>query len=217
MDGASYLSDRFREDLDAIIKKICGNSDPMLKARLEELRDKLVQLHIKNMAKINHSVMEIVCAKYLIQSGYKVDVERFLDGLSCDIYALKGMGSLIVEVETGFVPPEHALNPLTYCKARVASKITRYSSFANKFILAAPPHYIMQIPPPLTKPPRYRTDDEIREVKRLCDLYYRNPPVSVEEIRNARLHTIYIIDVDRAEIREMDPAEYIERSMDWRY
>ncbi|MFQ6094809.1 MAG: hypothetical protein ACE5NN_01580 [Candidatus Bathyarchaeia archaeon] len=209
--------EKFEADLDSLLRKLGANCDLSSGTKLKILRDKLVRLHKENMVKINHSVMELVCAKYLVLSGYEVDVERFLDGLSCDIYALKGLGSLIVEVETGFVPPDHALDPLTYCKARIASKITRYSGYADKFSLASPPHYIMQIPQALTKPPRFRADDEIAEIKRLCDLYYKNPPVSLKEIRNARLHTIYIVDVDRAEVIETDPMAYSQKSEEWRY
>lgn len=211
------MSEKFENDLDLLLRKLCRNSDVRVERKLNDLRNKLVSLHMKNMAKINHSAMELVCAKYLILSGYDVDVERFLDSISCDVYAVKGFGSLIVEVETGFVPPEHALDPLTYSKARIASKITRYSGHADKFSLGSPPHYVMQIPQALTKPPRYRTEEEMKGIKDLCDLYYRNPPVSLDEIKNARLHTIYIIDVDKAEVKETDPVDYAEKSEKWAY
>ncbi len=211
------MLEKFDLDLDLLLKKLCNNLGADVERKLRDLRNKLVSLHMKNMVKINHSVMELACAKYLILAGYDADVERFLDGISCDIYAVKGFGSLIVEVETGFVPPEHALDPLTYCKARTASKITRYSGYAEKFSLATPPHYVMPISQALIKPPRYRTDEEVEEIKRLCDLYYTNPPVSLEEIKNARLHTIYITDVDKAEIKETDPIDYVERCKQWAY
>ena len=120
-----------------------------------------------------------------------------------------------MEVETGFVPPEHALDPTRYLKARIASKITRYSGFSNKFILATPPYYVMQLPPALTKPPRFRTDDEISTIKGLCDLYYTSPAVSVEEIRNARLHSIYTLDVDSASVQEWEVNEYLGKSSLW--
>jgi hypothetical protein len=207
------VSEKFEADLDLLLSKLCRNVDVGVERKLTDLRDKLVQLHLKNMVKISHSVIELVCAKYLISAGYEVDVERFLDGISCDIYAVKGLGSLIVEIETGFVPPEHALDPLTYCKARIASKITRYSGHAEKFSLGGPPHYIIQIPQALIKPPRSRTNGEVKEVKALCDLYYTNPRVSVEEIKNARLHTIYIIHVDEAETEETNPVDYMRKRM----
>lgn len=183
--------------------------------KVYELRNELLSLHDRKLVKINHSVMELICATYLIQNGFEVYLEHNIGFLSTDIYAKKGFGSLIVEVETGFVPPDHALDPVTYLKARIASKITRYSSYANKFVLASTPYYIMQIPPSLTKPPRFRRDEEISHIKDLCDQYYSNPPVTHEEIRNARLHSIYIIDVDNVNVLEWDVSEYMGKTALW--
>jgi len=204
--------ERFEEDLDMLAKRLRNNENETISRELERLKDRLVSLHRKNVVKINHSVMELTCAKYLILAGHNVDLEHILDNISCDIYALKGLSNLIIEVETGFVPPEHALDPSTYCRARTASKIARYSGYAEKFGLAVPPHYVIQIHAALVKPPRDRSEDEIKEVKALCDLYYSSPPVSLEEIRNARLHAVYILDVDNGTVKETDPATYIEKT-----
>ncbi|KON30895.1 hypothetical protein AC482_02615 [miscellaneous Crenarchaeota group-15 archaeon DG-45] len=185
------------------------------RAKMMRLRDDLLRLQERNVVKINHSVMELLCAKYLIQGGFEVELEHNLDGVSCDLYAVKGLGSLIVEVETGFVPPEHALDPQTYLRARIASKITRYSGYANKFCLGTPPYYIVQVPPALTKPPRFRAPEEIASIKGLCDLYYTSPPVTLEEIRNARLHSIYTLDVDSVSVREWEINEYMGKAALW--
>jgi len=202
---------KFDRDLDILLKRLNKNTDKETKKKLNKLKDRLIHLNEENVVKINHSVMELVCAKHLILKGYEVDVERPLEGeLICDLYGMKGFGSLIVEVETGFVPPNHALDPATYCKARIASKITRYGNHSEKFALGVPPYYILQIPPALTRPPRGRKPEELREIKSRCDLYYKNPPVSLDEIRNARLHTIYVIDVDGVTVREVDPSTYVE-------
>ncbi|MEM2936347.1 MAG: hypothetical protein QW231_04125 [Candidatus Bathyarchaeia archaeon] len=205
--------EEFERDLDTLLGRLSGDADGETGKRLGVLKDRLVRLHEENLVKINHSVMELVCAKHLILGGYEVDVEHPLDagGLTCDLYGVKGYGTLIVEIETGFVPPEHALDPMTYLKTRITSKITRYSNYCNKFGLGTPPHYIIQVPPTLVKPPRYRTMEEIQEIKGRCDLYYKNPPVTLEEIRNARLHTIYIIDVDEGTVQETDPSAYMEK------
>ncbi|MEM1514757.1 MAG: hypothetical protein QXH24_01700 [Candidatus Bathyarchaeia archaeon] len=203
--------ERFEEDLNTIVNRLCSGENKTVCQQILRLKDKLINLYRKNAVKINHSIMEIVCAKYLILSGYNVvELEHALNGITCDIYALKGLSSLIIEIETGYVPPEHAIDPITYCKARVTSKIARYSGFAEKFALATPPYYALWFHPALIKPPKYRTSSEIKEIKALCDLYYSNPPVSVEEIRNARLHAIYIINVDRCSVKETDPNNYIE-------
>lgn len=204
--------EKFEEDLSLLVKKLCEGATGSVSKEMERLKDRLLTLHKQNLVKINHSVMELICAKYLVSAGYNVNVEHILDGLSCDIYATKGLGSLIIEVETGFVPPDHALDPLTYCRSRIASKITRYSGYAKKFGLATPPHYVMQVPLTLVKPPRFRSESEVNEIKALCDLYYSSPPVSLEEIRNARIHAVYILDVDHGAVKENDPNDYIEKT-----
>ncbi|MEM1553610.1 MAG: hypothetical protein QXJ72_01810 [Thermoproteota archaeon] len=202
-------NNKFKEDVESLVDRIGVNVPPRIREGLERLRDRLVELSQKGLVKINHSVMELVCAKHLMLKGYDVDVEHDLGGgLVCDIYAVRGDGTLAVEVETGFVPPDNALDPEQYCRARVASKITRYSVKVDKFGLGIPPYYILQIPPVLAKPPRFRTIGEIEEVKRLCDLYYKNPPVSMDEVKNARLHTVYVIDVASDVVSEVDPEFY---------
>jgi hypothetical protein len=212
------IMNKFDRDLGVLLTRLNKDADMETKEKLSMLKDRLIHLNEENIVKINHSVMELVCAKHLILKGYEVDVERPLEGgLTCDLYGVKGYGVLIVEVETGFVPPNHALDPATYCKARIASKITRYSNHSDKFALGVPPYYILQIPPALTKPPRGRKSEELREVKSRCDLYYKNPPVSLDEISNARLHTIYVTDVDGVTVREVDPSTYVENKVRFGY
>lgn len=203
------------DDIDVVIDRFSGELSPEEEEKIMLLRKRLEELNDLNRVKINHSVMELICAKHLIKDGFNVDLEYTVNNVSTDVYAEKGYGSLIVEVETGFVPPDHALDPQTYLKARITSKITRYSGYANKFVLASIPYYIMQIPASLTKPPRFRNKEEIEMLKKLCDLYYSNPPVSLEEIRNARLHSIYVVDVDEAIIREWEINEYMGKAALW--
>jgi hypothetical protein len=205
---------KFEQDLTVLFNRLIQDSEEEVENKLAVLKYWLIKLQKQNVIKINHSVMELVCAKYLIQKGYDVQLEYPLNEiLTCDIYATKGLGNLIVEIETGYIPPENALAPLTYTSARLASKIIRYSSFAGKFALGVPPHYILPFPRALAKPPRNREDLEIEQIKRLCDAYYQKPPVTKEEIRNARIHEIYIIDVDHAKVQEIDPEAYLKRAI----
>jgi len=206
--------EKFEQDLSALMSRLETDMDAESKTKLEILRDWLIKLQKENIVKINHSVMELVCSKYLILKGYDVQVEqRLSDLLTCDLFSTKGYGNLIVEIETGFIPPENALNPMTYLSARLASKIVRYSSFAGKFALGVPPHYVLSFPNALAKPPRRRTSEEIDYVKKLCDMFYQNPPVIAEEIMNARIHEIYLIDVDRGKVLEIDPEGYMKRAL----
>jgi hypothetical protein len=180
--------------------------------RMNFVKNRLIELYMRNLVKINHSAMELVCAKHLIRYGYKVDVEKQLtDILICDVYAEKGDGAAIVEIETGFIPPEHALDPLSYYAARIASKIARYSKYANQFVLATPPVSILPIPALFRRPPRDRRPSEIKKVKVLCDKYYKNPPVTEDEILNGRLHITYIINIDVGKVVEMDIDSYFEQ------
>ncbi len=211
--GWCVVRDKFEEDLDALLSLLFQNLDKEAQVKLSRLRDRLVQLHRENVVKINHSVMELVCARYLVERGYDVQVEWPLDGvLTCDLFAVKGYGSLIAEIETGFVPPEHALDPSGYLAARIASKIVRYSGYAGKFALGIPPYYVLQFPSVFAKPPRERKPSELEEVKGLCDRYYHNPPVNLAEIRNARVHAVYVVDVDCGVVREVDPEVYVKRN-----
>ncbi len=203
--------EKFTRDVGNVATRACVNEDQIVLKRMNFVKQRLIDLYKRNLVKINHSVMEMVCAKHLIKHGYDVDVERQLsDTLVCDVYAMKGDGSFIVEIETGFTPPEHALDPSAYYVARIASKLARYSQYANKFALAAPPASLLPIPRIFMKPPRKRNADEILKVKELCDRYYRSPPISPAEIQNARLHSVYIINVDEAYVDEFDPESYLE-------
>ena len=205
--------ERFEQDLTTLMTRLTADMENGAKSKLNELKDWLLNLQRENVVKINHSVMELVCAKYLILKGYDVQLEYVLNEvLTCDLYSTKGYGNLIVEIETGFIPPEHALNPLTYTSARLASKIIRYSSFAGKFAIGVPPHYVLPFPRALALPPRRRTPDDVQFIKKLCDIYYQNPPVTEGEIRNARIHEVYMIDVDRGRVQEIDPEAYMKRA-----
>jgi hypothetical protein len=205
---------KFQSDLELLIDRLTCNASPIVDQKLNLLKDWLIKLQQENIVKINHSVMELVCAKYLLEKDYEIQLEYPLSELLiCDLYGVKGLGNLIVEIETGFIPPDNALAPLTYTSARLASKIVRYSSFAGKFALGVPPHYILPFPQVFAKPPRNRTDQEIEVIKALVDAYYHKPPVTLDEIRNARIQEIYIIDVDRGKVQEVDPETYLKRAM----
>lgn len=203
--------ERFTADVTTLSNKMTTGESQETIRRMEFVKYRLIDLYKRNIVKINHSAMELVCARHLIRYDYSVDVEKQIsDILVCDLFATKGDGEAIVEIETGFIPPEHALDPLSYYSARVASKIARYSKFANHFVLATPPVSILPIPKLFRHPLRDRTSEEIREVKFLCDKYYHNPPISCNEILNGRLHMIYIINIDQGKVIEMDLDSYFE-------
>jgi hypothetical protein len=203
--------ERFVADVTSLSGRMSADEPEEILEKMNFVKNRLIELYRRNLVKINHSAMELVCAKHLIRYGYTVDVEKQLtDILICDVYAEKGDGAAIVEIETGFIPPEHALDPLSYYAARIASKIARYSKYANQFVLATPPVSVLPIPSLFRRPPRDRRPSEIKKVKALCDKYYKNPPVTEDEILNGRLHITYIINIDAGKVVEMDIDSYFE-------
>ena len=168
-------------------------------------------MYKKNLVKINHSVLELICAANLIANGYAVEVEKQVsDILVCDLFAKKGGGDTIIEIETGFTPPDHAMDTIDYSTARIMSKIARYSKFCSKFSLATPVLGIIPIPKIFLIPPNARKNDDVKKVQDLCDQYYKNPPVTFDDILNARIHSIYLINVDKNFAKPLDPQGYVD-------
>jgi len=203
--------EKFTDDIYTIAQRLSKGQSEEIKSKINYVRERLVELYTQNMVKINHSVLEIICASNLISQGYSVDVERHLsDNLVCDVFATKGDGTFIMEIETGFTPPDHALDTIDYYVARIASKIARYSKYCSKFALSTPVVGILPIPKLFLKPPSERSTNEIKKIKILCDRFYKNPLIDSDDILNARLHSIYLINIDKGFAKQLDPCSYLE-------
>jgi len=209
--------EKFRDDVYEITERLSQNMEKESVPKLNYVRQKLIEMYEQNLVKINHSVLELICAANLINHGYSVEVEKEIsDILLCDLFATKGDGTTIIEIETGFTPPEHALDTIDYYVARIMSKIARYSKYCSKFSLATPVIGFLPIPKIFLQPPTARKKEDIQKVKRLCDRYYKKPPIEIDDILNARLHSIYLIHIDKGFAKELDPYNYIEITSKWR-
>jgi len=203
--------EKFTDDIYTIAQRLSKGQNEEIKSKINYVRERLVELYTKNLVKINHSVLEIICSSNLISQGYSVDIERHLsDNLVCDVFATKGDGTFIMEIETGFTPPDHALDTIDYYVARIASKIARYSKYCSKFALATPVVGILPIPKLFLKSPSERSTMEIKKIKTLCDRFYKSPPIDSDDILNARLHSIYLINIDKGFAKQLDPCSYLE-------
>lgn len=217
-DGHSLNVKIFDADLSLMCKRASAGQSLSVRTKLDAVRVHLVDLYRKNLVKINHSVIELLCARNLIVEGYEVKVEYNVnENLVCDVYGEKGDGNIIVEIETGFVPPAHALDPATYSLARIISKTARYSEHANRFVLGTTVSNILSIPVLFQELPKFRRHEEIEKAKALCDLYYSSPPIALEQITYAQLHSIFILDVDRGAIRETTPDVYLMETASLQY
>ncbi len=203
--------EKFRNDVYEVTDRLSENLSEKDLPKLNYVRHQLIEMYQKNLVKINHSVLELICASNLIARGYAVEVEKQVsDILVCDIFAKKGGGNTIIEIETGFTPPDHAMDTIDYYTARIMSKIARYSQFCTKFSLATPVIGLIPIPKIFLLPPNARKDSEVKKVKTLCDRYYKNPPIEYDDILNAHLHSIYLINIDKNFAKELDPQGYVD-------
>ena len=203
--------EKFRNDVYEITERVGKNLNDEEIPKLNFVRQKLIELYQQNLVKINHSVLEIICAANLINRGYTVDAEKSISNtLVCDIFAKKGDGSVIIEIETGFTPPEHALDTIDYYTARIMSKIARYSQHCSKFSLATPVIGLLPLPRIFLTPPQARAENDILQAQSLCNRYYKNPPIQYDEILNARLHSIFLIHIDKGFAKELDPSNYMD-------
>lgn len=203
--------EKFRHDVYDVTEKLSKNLQPADVPKLNFVRQQLIEMYQKNLVKINHSVLELICAANLISHGHSVEVEKQMsDILVCDVFGKKGGGNTIIEIETGFTPPEHALDTIDYYAARIMSKIARYSQYCTKFSLAIPVIGLLPLPKLFLLPPNARDGDKLKRIKQLCDKYYKRPPVEHEDILNSSLHSIYLINIDKGFAKELDPTTYVE-------
>ena len=203
--------EKFRNDVYEMTNRLSKNLKENDMPKLNYVRQQLIELYQKNLVKINHSILELICASNLISRGYAVEAEKDVsDILVCDIYAKKGGGNTIIEIETGFTPPEHAMDTVDYYAARIMSKIARYSQHCSKFSLATPVIGILPISKIFLLPPNARKEEDVNKAKDLCDRYYKNPPIKYDDILNSHLHSIYLINMDKGFAKELDPQGYVD-------
>ena len=203
--------EKFQDDVYTITELLSKNLSPELMPKLNFVRQNLIEYYKKNLVKINHSVLELICASELISHGFSVDVEKPIsDVLVCDLFGKKGDETVIIEIETGFTPPEHALDTVDYYAARIVSKIARYSKYCGKFSLATPVVNILPISDIFLLSPNARKPEDVKKLKKLCDRFYKNPQIKLEDIQNAHIHSVYLINTDKGFAKEINPEKYLE-------
>ena len=77
---------RFKGDLYELARRACCDDSEGGRSNVFAIADILVNLYRKDLVKVNHSALELVCARALIKQGYEVKVEHRLDKiLVCDV------------------------------------------------------------------------------------------------------------------------------------
>ena len=201
--------EKFQDDVYTITNRLAQNLNKDDVPKLNFVRQRLIELYQQNLVKINHSVLELICAANLVAKGFAVDVEKPLtNSLVCDLYGKKDNKTVIIEIETGFTPPEHALDTIDYYVSRIISKIARYSKYCDEFSLATPVIGMLPIHKVFLNSPSQRPPAEIKKIKSFCDGFYKNPPIEHDDIANAKLDSIYLINIDKGFAKEINPSTY---------
>jgi len=68
--------EKFRNDVYEMSAKLSKHLKENDVAKLGYVRQQLIEMYQKNLVKINHSILELICATNLISRGYKVEVEK---------------------------------------------------------------------------------------------------------------------------------------------
>jgi len=118
-----------------------------------------------------HAMLQFLVALDLHRRGFDVSVEEPVDGgFKADVYAESPMGRVIVEVETGYVPPDRMYELEGFLEAKIAFKAVAYSAYTDLFIVATPSHMSLSIPGELLKPIESR---DVRDVIAIRELALR--------------------------------------------
>ncbi len=150
-----------------------------------------------------HALVQYAMAVYLYKRGYDIQVEKLLGrGLRADIYGEAPWGSVIVEVETGFVPHNFILYGEAYIKARTSYKILNYSSLAEEFYIAIPAstNPAILLPRWVLKEPARRGPEDLAEARRLLESFYPGHHNLADNIWEARLDGIYTVSFNWSKI-----------------
>ena len=57
--------------------------------------------------------------------------------------------------------------------------------------------------------PKDRSTEQVSKIKKICDRFYKHPQIKFEEIQNARIDSVYLINTDKGFSKEIDPEEYL--------
>ncbi len=172
---------------------------------------------------VSHYEHSMLVAKHLRDKGYhnikanefiprKIDGE-FREALHPDIVAHNG-GISIVEVEMNRYRRKRDVTREEQGFARFVGKIARYSAICNDMVLAYPAKdfnilffdntFDIPLVKYFVKPPSERSDKEISMLKELVDKHYTQPKLEPELLRYAHLDGIYLTNMWKLEVEEVD-------------
>jgi hypothetical protein len=208
LNRLSILLDRFLP---------CQDLEQMRK--YQQITYRLTECRASGNPEIKHIVLQAILGRYLLTKEGFPDVrveEELRFGvrgreviLTYDVLALTQEGRHGFEVMTGFVNSRFGRCSAGLREARDNYKTVKYGQpdVVDSFSIAVPWYYVLQVDGVFALPPDERDKEGIERVKELCDWYVRETKreakrfFSKDDIRNAKLDFVYLIDARENRIR----------------
>ncbi len=166
----------------------------------------LILYKTKNIP-LNHLLAEVLIAHYLRERGFsKVDIERNVGSMKCDVVAHHRSIVKCVEIEFLFVPPNHVVDYTEFMIARHVKKLIAAAKNGIEYLSFAYPRYVVPpIPLELVRPTQTRSDAILRELIAITRKFFPLHAEDIEFLRTATIHSIMLFDLSTGHVVELNP------------
>ena len=144
--------------------------------------------------------LQRIVGSWLKENGFQVYLEHTVDGIHyADVYAINDAKDVIVEVETGYVPPMFIGEAETYMLARSIVKTIKYAPLADEFYIATPSYIRLPIPHVLLTTP---SDEDLVLASLLVKRFFgeRWADETLRRLRDSRLDGVLLVEVARRSV-----------------
>ena len=152
-------------------------------------------------------------ASWLKGLGFDARLEHCVDGVHyADVYAADREVSVIVEVETGYVPPMFIGSAEEYMLARAIVKTVKYACLADYFYIATPSYVRPPIPDVIVG---HVDEAGVETASALVGRFFgeRWAEETLSRLRDCRLSGLMLVNVSRRKVSVVsgdDLAPYVE-------
>ncbi len=159
-----------------------------------------------------HAMIQRIVASWLRRLGFEVSLEHNVDGIHyADVFASDGVRNIIVEVETGYVPPMFISEAEVYMLARAIVKTVKYGCLADEFFIATPSYVRPPLPSLLVRSPE---DAAVMTASKLVERFFgeRWAEETLKNVRECRFTGLMLVNVSRRDvsvIRNEDLTSYL--------
>ncbi len=163
--------------------------------------DPLLERKLSKVSRL-HAAVQVIVAQRLSEQGFVVSLEHEIDRVHvADVLAYNDTKSLIVEVETGYLPPMFISCAEDYIEAKLALKALKYSCSVDEFYIAMPSYMRLPIPRALTG--QLRNRDELERLSHKVAAFFGNKwaQAIIEEGYRCKISGIMLVNLANKTIK----------------